>query len=71
MKNILTVKEVYYYNLMGLKMKGNVFSEIQPSTGITRSYFELIFGSKHTKINIEDQRTNMHIILFYYYMNLI
>ena len=62
-KSITTAKELYKYNLIGLKMRGNVVTEFQPSTGISKTYFDIIFGSKHTKINIKDQRTNLHIIL--------
>ena len=32
MKTMTNVKEAYNYNLLGLKMSGNIFSEIQPST---------------------------------------
>ena len=62
-KTMKIVKEVYSYNLIGLKMKGNVYTEIEPSTGLAKSNLDMIFGNKHSKIKIKDQRTNMHIIL--------
>ena len=63
MKTMTNIKEAYTYILVGLKMSGNIFSEIQPSTGITMPYFDMIYGCKHIKIKIKEQMINLHIIL--------
>lgn len=63
MKTMTNVKEAYRYNLVGLKMIGNIVNEIQPSTGKAKTYFDMIYGSKHIKIKMEEQMTNLHIIL--------
>ena len=44
-------------------MEGQIFAENDPSKGITTSYFVVKFGNKNVKMKIEDQHTNIHIIL--------
>ena len=62
-KKITYVKQLYKYNLIGIKMEGQIFAENDPSTGSTTSYFVVKFGNINVKMKIEDQHTNMHIIL--------
>ena len=63
LKKSTYVKSLYNYNLIGIKMEGQMFSEVDPSTGTTTSYFVMKFGNKNSKMNIEEQHTNMHLIL--------
>ena len=62
MKKINYAKPIYKYNLIGLKMAKEISTEINPSTGITDTYFVSIFGNKNLKIKMDSQYTNMHII---------
>ena len=62
MKKINYVKPIYKYNLIGLKMAKEISTEINPSTGITDTYFVSTFGNKNLKIKMDSQHTNMHII---------
>ena len=48
-KKMNYVKQLYKYNLIGLRMEKQILTEINPSTGITNSYFVLIFGNKNLK----------------------
>ena len=43
-------------------MEKQIYTEIDPSTGIVNSYFVTTFGKKNTKIKMADQYSNMHII---------
>jgi len=61
-KKMNYVKQLYKYNLIGLRMEKQILTEINPSTGITNSYFILIFGNKNLKMKMEDQYSNLHII---------
>ena len=61
-KKMNYVKQLYKYNLIGLRMEKQILTEINPSTGITNSYFVLIFGNKNLKMKMEDQYSNLHII---------
>jgi len=62
MRKIKYEKYLYKYNLIGLKMEKQIYTEIDPSTGIVNSYFVTTFGKKNTKIKMADQYSNMHII---------
>ena len=62
MKKIKSIKYLYKYNLIGLKMEKQICTVIEPSTGIVNSYFVITFGNKNMKIKMADQYTNMHII---------
>ena len=57
------VKDLYNYNLLGLKMQKQIFNEINPKKGTISTYFVMIFGNKNIKIKVDDQQTNLHIIL--------
>ena len=63
MKKISNVKQIYKYNLLGLRMEKQILSEIDPSTGISRSYVVIIFGNKNLKIKLNDQYSNLHIVI--------
>ena len=62
-KNFLYVKQLYKYNLIGLKMESQIFVENDPSTGKFNAYQVIIFGNKNTKIKMSEQQSNSHIIL--------
>jgi len=62
-KNFLYVKQLYKYNLVGLKMESQIYVENNPSTGKCNSYQLITFGNKNTKIKMSDQQSNLHIIL--------
>ena len=63
MKRITYMKQIYKYNLIGMKMEGQIYFEMNPSTGVLEAYTIMNFGNKNTKIKIEEQITNSHIIL--------
>ena len=63
MKKIINEKDLYNYNLLGLKMKKQTFNEMNPSSGIMTTYFIMTFGNVNRKIKTTEQRTNLHIIL--------
>ena len=63
MKKITYMKQLYKYNLMGMKMEGQMYSEINPATGKARVYSITNFGNKNRKLKLKDQITNTHIIL--------
>ena len=63
MKNTVNEKDLYKYNLLGLKMQKKIYNEMIPSTGITESYFVMTFGNINKKIKASEQKSNMHIIL--------
>ena len=63
LKKMNYVRDLYNYNLLGLKIKKQIFNEINPKTGSISTYFVMIFGNKNIKIKVADQQTNLHIIL--------
>ena len=62
-KRITYVKDLYKYNLLGLKMQKQIFNEINPKTGTYSTYFVMTFGNKNIKVKVADQQSNLHIIL--------
>ena len=62
-KNFETKKEIYKYNILGLKMEGIIISKIETSSGIAKNYFRMEFGNIHMTIKISDLQTNLHIII--------
>ena len=62
MKKTTYTKQIYKYNLIGLRMEKQILTEINPSNGIISSYAVIIFGNKNLKIKISEQRSNMHIM---------
>jgi hypothetical protein len=63
MKKITYMKQLYKYNLIGMKMEGQMFSEINPSNGRFDVYSILNFGNKNSKIKVKEQISNTHIVL--------
>ena len=63
MKKITQVKQLYKYNLIGLKMEKQLYIENDPSTGIVSLYTVSIFGNKNTKIKTGDTYSNLHTII--------
>jgi len=62
-KKLTYMKPLYDYNLLGFKMGKHIFTEISPYKGTTTSYFVMVFGNKNIKIKLNEQQSNMHIIL--------
>ena len=62
-KKLTYMKPLYDYNLLGFKMGKQIFTEIRPDKGTTTSYFVMVFGNKNIKIKLNEQHSNMHIIL--------
>ena len=54
---------LYKINLLGLKMEGQAYNEIDFSTGIASSYFIMVFGNINIKFNFETKFTNINIIV--------
>ena len=63
MKKITQVKQLFKYNLIGLRMEKQLFIENDPSTGIVSIYTISIFGNKNTKIKTGENYSNLHIII--------
>ena len=63
MKKITQVKQLYKYNLIGLKMEKQLYIENDPSTGIVSLYTISIFGNKNSKYKTGDTYSNLHIII--------
>ena len=61
-KKMSYTKQIYSYNLIGLRMEKQILTEINPSTGITNSYVVIIFGNKNLKIKLQKQYSNLHIV---------
>ena len=62
-KKITQVKQLYKYNLIGIKMDKQLYIENDPSTGIVSIYGISSFGNKNTKIKVGDSYSNLHIII--------
>ena len=62
-KKITYVKQLYKYNLIGMKMEGQMYTEIDSSTGKLNVYSIMSFGNKNSKIKVKDQISNTHLIL--------
>ena len=63
LKNFATQKELYKYNLLGLKMEGIIVSEIETANGKAKNYFRMIFGFINVKFKLANLQTNLHIII--------
>ena len=63
LKTFKYVKQLYKQNIIGIKMEGQIFTEITPSSGKTTSYFVLVFGKINSKIKLSDQYSNLNILL--------
>ena len=63
MKKIIHIKQLYKYNIIGIKMQGYIYNEINPSDGRMDVYAVIGFGNLNTRIKIKEQISNYHIIL--------
>ena len=63
MKKMINVRDLYNYNLLGLKMQQQLYNEIDPKTGLSKSYFIMTFGNINRKLNTSPQQSNLHIII--------
>ena len=63
LKKITYAKDLYKYNLLGIKMQKQILNEINPRKGTTSTYFVMTFGNVNFKVKVADQQTNLHIIL--------
>ena len=63
MKKMINVKDLYNYNLLGLKMQQQLYNELDPKTGLSNSYFIMTFGNINRKIKSSPQQSNLHIII--------
>ena len=63
MKKITKVKQLYKYNIIGIKIEKQLFIENDPSTGIVSIYSISIFGNKNTKVKAGETYSNLHIII--------
>ena len=63
MKKMINVRDLYNYNLLGLKMQQQLFNELDPKTGLSNSYFIMTFGNINRKIKSSPQQSNLHIII--------
>ena len=63
MKKIVNKKDLYDYNIIGMIMKNQIVNELDPSTGISYSYSEMIFGNINNVIKASKAYSNLHIIL--------
>ena len=60
---LVNEKDLYSYNFLGLKMQKKIINELDPSTGKSLTYFNLMFGNINHKIKTSEQSSNLHIIL--------
>ena len=63
LKKIAYAKDLYKYNLLGIKMQKQILNEINPRKGTTSTYFVMTFGNVNFKVKVADQQTNLHITL--------
>jgi len=63
MKKMINVRDLYNYNLLGLKMQQQMYNELDPRTGLGESYFIMTFGNINRKIKSPPQQSNLHIII--------
>ena len=62
LKKTTRSQTLYKYNILGINMEKQLFTEIDPSKGTTNSYFVIIFGNKNVKEKLNDLQTNLHVI---------
>ena len=63
LQNFINSKETYKYNMMGLNLKQNVYSELIPSNGKIKKYIDIILGKVNVRVNLPDTQTNLNIII--------
>jgi len=62
-KKLVYKRGLFKHNLIGLKLKGDIYSEIDPSLGTTNVYLIKNFGNFYQKYEFKELRTNLHIII--------
>ena len=62
-KKVTHKRELYNHNLIGLKLRGDFFSEIDPFLGTANAYLISTFGNLNRRYEIKELRTNLHIII--------
>ena len=62
-KKLIHKRELFNHNLIGLKLKGDIYSEIDPSLGTTNVYLISQFGNYNQRYGFKELRTNLHIII--------
>jgi len=62
-KKLIYKRELYRYNLIGLILKGDLYSEIDPSLGTAKTYIISNYGNKKKEYGFPPLRTNLHIII--------
>ena len=63
LKKFINEKDIFNHNLIGLKLKGQLFTEIDPSSGIAQVYSINQFGNIVHKLYFPEIRTNLNIII--------
>jgi len=63
LQNFINSKETYKYNMMGLNLKQNAYSELIPSNGKIKKYIDIILGKVNVRVNLPDTQTNLNIII--------
>ena len=63
MDKVIDQREITSEDIMGIKMKQWVASELDPSTGIVRSYVIINLGNYNYKVNFPQYQTNLNIII--------
>ena len=63
LQNFINSKETYKYNMMGLNLKQNVYTELIPSNGKIKKYIDIILGKVNVRVNLPDTQTNLNIII--------
>ena len=62
-KKLIHKRELFNHNLIGLILKGDIYSEIDPSLGTTNVYLISQFGNYNQRYGFKEFRTNLHIII--------
>jgi hypothetical protein len=63
MDKVIDQREITSEDIMGIKMKQWVASELDPSTGIVSSYVIINLGNYNYKVNFPQYQTNLNIII--------
>ena len=62
-KKLILKKDLFSHNLIGLILRGDIFSEIDPSSGKAFVYYISKLGNLNIRYDLEEFRTNLHIII--------
>ena len=56
-------RNLYKYNLLGLKLEGETHNEMSFSNGIASNYFIMKFGFINNKFTFDEKKTNLNIVV--------